>query len=531
MPFLEWAGTGSVLALVVTTSFPFRSYRQGQLEAIEAAQAAFAAGKRFVIIEAPTGSGKSAIAVTLAREAASSYIVTAQKILQDQYVQDFPDLALMKGRANYPCLIAPTHAAAAPCIAGRKLPECVQCPYFTAKDEAMAASTATMNYAYYLAELNYAGGFGERSLLVLDEAHNAEAALMNFVQVTLSDTQLALCGVVGRIPNALDDLEYFDFAAELLPELEARSLLLENQLKVERTGSEMSVTLLRNKRWLDGTARRIRHLLASYDDGEADWVVERTRNGSGQSITFKPVRVDAFAHELLFASTDRALLLSATILDAPTYLRSLGIAPEDAEIITVESNFPPENRPIVLQPSARLTRHHLENDLPRLTDAVARIMAQHPAEKGVIHAHSYRIAAHLARNLPAEARERIVTHYDSSGRDAALAQHCSSPDATVLLTPSMTEGIDLAEDRARWQVICKIPYPFLGDLQIKVRTEQDPAWYQWRTCLTVVQAYGRSVRSETDYAVTYLLDADFPAFLRRQKGRLPLWFLEAVRDA
>jgi hypothetical protein len=33
-----------------------------------------------------------------------------------------------------------------------------------------------------------------------------------------------------------------------------------------------------------------------------------------------------------------------------------------------------------------------------------------------------------------------------------------------------------------------------------------------------VQAYGRAVRSEDDHAVTYLLDADAPAFLQRQRG-------------
>jgi ATP-dependent DNA helicase DinG len=102
--------------------FPFKVPRKGQLEAIAAAREAFARGKRFVVIEAPTGSGKSGVAVTLAREASSAYLLTAQKLLQDQYGRDFPELALMKGRANYRCLVAPTHAAAAPCIAGRKFP-------------------------------------------------------------------------------------------------------------------------------------------------------------------------------------------------------------------------------------------------------------------------------------------------------------------------------------------------------------------------------------------------------------------------
>ena len=138
----------------MSARFPFESYRQGQREALEQARNAFEAGKRFVVIEAPTGSGKSAIAVTLAREAKTSYLLTAQKLLQDQYGRDFPDLSLMKGRANYPCLVAPTHAAAAPCIAGRRFPECDDCPYFVAKDVAMAAHGTIMNYAYYLAELN-----------------------------------------------------------------------------------------------------------------------------------------------------------------------------------------------------------------------------------------------------------------------------------------------------------------------------------------------------------------------------------------
>ena len=121
-------------------SFPFPTFRAGQREALEQAREAFEAGKRFVVVEAPTGAGKSAIAVALAREARSAYVLTNQKILQDQYVNDFPDLALMKGRSNYDCLVAPTHAAAAPCIAGKRFPACEECPYFTAKGVAMAAN-------------------------------------------------------------------------------------------------------------------------------------------------------------------------------------------------------------------------------------------------------------------------------------------------------------------------------------------------------------------------------------------------------
>ena len=509
-------------------SFPFKTYRKGQKEALAQARAAFKSGKRFVVLEAPTGEGKSAIAVTLAREAQSAYVLTAQKLLQDQYVRDFPDIALMKGRANYPCLIAPTHAAAAPCIAGRKLPECDDCPYFLAKDTAMAATNVTMNYAYYLAELNYSGGFQPRDLLILDEAHNAEASLMSFIGVTLSDARLSSVGIPERIPSAIDDLEYFDFAEDIMPLLSGRSREIEHGLKKDAMSSQLALSQMQHKQYLDSQFKRLELLLHSRQEDYIEWVVERGRNSDGQWLSFKPVTVSSFARELLFGFADRVLMLSATILDAPTYLRSLGISPEEAEVIGVSSDFPPENRPIYLRPVARLTRHHLEKDLPKLVGEIAELCKAHPEDKGLIHAHSYKIAAYIAQHLPPECKKRLVTHYSSDGRDAALEQHTRSKKPTILLSPSMTEGIDLADELSRWQVICKIPYPYLGDPQVKRRKELDSAWYDWRTCLTVVQAYGRSVRSREDFAVTYILDADFPAFLKRQQKRLPSWFLEAV---
>lgn len=510
--------------------FPFKTPRKGQLEAIAAARDAFARGVRFVVIEAPTGSGKSGVAVTLAREAGSAYLLTAQKLLQDQYGRDFPDLALMKGRANYRCLVAPTHAAAAPCITGRKFPECDDCPYFCAKDEAMAASSALMNYAYYLTELNYQGGFGPRELLVLDEAHNAEGALMSFVEVTLSDVQLRRVGVAETLPTVFDDGEFFDFAEDVVPLLKGRRRELEAQLKGAKLPAEVALELLAHKGWLDTQLARLELLTYSRDEENVEWVVERASGSDGQRVTFKPVKVAAFAEPLMFRFGERVLMLSATILDPPTYLRSLGIEPEDAEVITVASDFPPENRPIYPKPVARLTRHHLERDLPKLVHEITELLESHPDDKGMIHTHTYKIAAYIARSLPKRHAARLVTHYGAEGRNDALEKHLKSRQPTVLLTPSMTEGIDLPGDLSRWQVICKLPYPYLGDPQIARRREFDPAWYDWRTCLTVVQAYGRSVRSKDDFAVTYVLDADFGAFVKRQRSRLPGWFLEAIQE-
>ncbi len=511
-------------------AFPFPAYREGQRETLDAVRAAFADGARFVVLEAPTGSGKSAIGVALAREARDAYLLTAQKLLQDQYLRDFHDLALMKGRANYDCLVQPTHAAAAPCLAGRTFPECDACPYFRAKDVAMAADRTVMNYAYHLAETNHAGGFGPRELLVLDEAHGVETALMRFVEVRLSDEDLTRHGVHGRLPQGDDRFELIEGVLDLVPALHARGRTLQNELETTPPHGARAADLYRTKRWLDQLQARLATLAGSVDEGDTEWVAETGRDPAGRTVALRPVEVAGLAEPLLFRFGERVLLMSATILDAETYLRALGIDEADAAVVRAESTFPAERRPIQLRPVARLTRHYLTNDLPKLVGEVERLMRRHDDEKGVVHAHTYRIARAIRDGLPLDLRGRLRTHASATDRDATLTEHLNDPGPTVLLTPSMTEGIDLAGDAARWQAICKVPYPYLGDPQVAARQAIDPDWYAWRTCLTVVQAYGRSVRGPDDRAVTYLLDAAFPALLRRQRARLPDWFLDAVQE-
>ena len=97
----------------------------------------------------------------------------------------------------------------------------------------------------------------------------------------------------------------------------------------------------------------------------------------------------------------------------------------------------------------------IDNTLPKLAKAVKSILEQHKNEKGIIHAHSYKIAHYLRRSIKSS---RILIH-DSSNRDEILRKHVNSKKPTVLLSPSMTEGVDLSDEASRFQVICKVPYP------------------------------------------------------------------------
>ena len=88
----EWEySTYSKINPEVEQYFPFEKPRQHQLETISEIKEAIDKGYKYIVLEAGTGTGKSAIAATLTSMFSSSYIFTVTKQLQDQYIEDFKD--------------------------------------------------------------------------------------------------------------------------------------------------------------------------------------------------------------------------------------------------------------------------------------------------------------------------------------------------------------------------------------------------------------------------------------------------------
>src|SRR5216684_7182813 len=90
--------------------FPFcGSIRPAQEKALAAIEHARDSGKKFVLLELPTGTGKSAVAIAAAKWASTwgtgAYILSPQKALTAQYMRDFENEGLveLRGRASYRC--------------------------------------------------------------------------------------------------------------------------------------------------------------------------------------------------------------------------------------------------------------------------------------------------------------------------------------------------------------------------------------------------------------------------------------------
>lgn len=538
--------------------FPHGEFRSGQKECIEAILNAFANGKKFVILEGPTGSGKSAIGMTIARFFQESYYLTTQKILQDQLIRDFshiPSVKALKGRNAYHCnywetymelyhddptkmaimnrlaqdpVVGPTMANPnLTCDQGvckikdrtSKCQMCMQrgsCPYWNALADAVGSSTCLMNFHSFLYQTTVtAERFKPRNLLIVDEAHNTEAQLMDFISLTITDRDLENVNF-PRFDTAREYADYFDYIN--LPDIlrqKCQIAAFAQDFKAEERWKKM---LLQYQYFLDSV-------------NQGDWIVKWEDNKNHRKVVIKPIFVDAQASRYLFRFGEKVLLMSATIFMPKVLYESLGINPDDAYAYRMSNRFPLENRPIYFKPAGSMSFKNKQETLPKLVTQVEEISTKHHNQRGIVHTHNFEIAKHIIDNSSRKLKSRILFQEDFNDKDEMLKEH-QSRNNSIIVAPAMHEGLDLKGDLSRFQIICKIPYPsFAENDQLKIRMQLSQDYYDWLTALKLVQSYGRSIRSEDDWADTYILDADFSMFKNKAAKRLlPKWFIDAIRQ-
>ena len=69
----------------------------------------------------------------------------------------------------------------------------------------------------------------------------------------------------------------------------------------------------------------------------------------------------------------------------------------------------------------------------------------------------------------------------------------------------------------------------LDDLRISKLSKQQPRWYTLKMWARLIQACGRSTRSEKDSSVTYILDAAFNRELSRDTSFIPKYFKDRIK--
>ena len=121
---------------------------------------------------------------------------------------------------------------------------------------------------------------------------------------------------------------------------------------------------------------------------------------------------------------------------------------------------------------------------------------------------------------------RFIFH-GSHDREEKIQLFKQSKGNKILVSAYAWEGVDFPYDEARFQVICKNPFPNIGDKQVKERDRIDFGWLYRQQCLVLSQMYGRTNRAPDDFSVTYLLDQDIERILGA-KTLVTDYFLEAL---
>ena len=529
--------------------FPYKEPRQQQIDAIDKILNSFVNDKKYFALEAGTGVGKSAVAATVAQflihngNSKENFLdgaifVTTQKLLQDQYERDFSKAGMksIKSSRNYKCKYKKFNT----CGDGQaeiRMQEkgssywntCTfSCNYKEAKEDFIKSKLSVTNFPYLLTESNFSGKIKPRQFLVIDEAHNVETELSKFIEISVTErfTQQVL---KVELPELTTHHQAFTWIEDVyFPKLTSYMKHVERTLeKYNKVKEKLSqfVSLTRQLQMMQGHHQRLTYFLEVHS--KENWVFELQKSQvKGLSkFSFKPIDVSQYAQQYLLRLGFHILFMSATLIDSDKFFHMIGIDKDKAASLHLPSPFPVENRPILYVPIGRMTSKEIDNSLPNLSEAIKKILEQHKNEKGIIHTHSYKIANYLRNNI--KSRRLLVPN--SNNREEILKKHLSSKKPTVLISPSMTEGVDLEGDASRFQVVCKVPYPFLGDKLVKKRMNKWNWWYSFQTTKTVIQAVGRSVRSKDDTAVTYILDADWDRFYGRNRKLFPSDFRSCLK--
>lgn len=532
--------------------FPFQKIRDEQKQAIEFAIDEFEKGKKFVILELGTGVGKSATGITIARymeqhgdvikneegdKLTGAYVVTTQKILQEQYLRDFGPsrgtqlVRSIKSSNNYTCSFYKDQTCAESkrilSRLGKQLTgtefqkHCKnQCSYSIEKQEFIDSPISVTNFPYILAESTYAGKLEPRATLVIDEAHNAEQELGKFVEVTFSE-KFSKDVLKCKLPKSDDQKSVFDWIKGTYKK-SAKKHVADIEKLLQKLGDNIEGYGSYSKQYelLEKHLSKIDQFIDFYD--QENWIMNVVypnldNKKAGKKYEFKPINVSKYSHQNLFRLGGRVLLMSATIVDNDIFCESLGIEKSQSAYLSIPSPFLVANRPIHFLPVGSMSKNCIDLTLPKIADVVKLILGKHENEKGIIHCSNYKVAKYIKENVVCD---RLMLH-DSSDREVILKQHIQSTDPTVLLSPSMMEGVDLHDDLSRFQIICKVPFPYLGDLVVKKRMEKNKFWYPYMTAKSIIQSLGRSIRNENDFAISYILDADWERFYRNNSSMFP----------
>lgn len=539
----------SNLDWMVYWSFKGHNPRNSQIKLINEINWAIGEGYKNIILEAGTGTGKSAIATTLANMYDDSYILTMTKQLQEQYLDDFGEMLVeIKGRGNYKCNYK---GSCDFCIKSEyNLRKCSDCEFSLAFKQAVEAENVITNYDF----LYYAGVanplLNSRELLILDEAHNLERKMLMLSSSDLNREYIStkfgidIFEPLMHATKSMNDLKrnskyWVRLCDDLINECKKRIKKIEGdanktvQVTLDEFESDPSKysnfdyvekqNLEQDMKTFVSISLGLHHNELIIDLPNKDEILDGKMDISAE---FKPYSVLDDTQNLLKLGNIR-IFLTGTLGSKEKFCEWNNINLDETYYIYEKSPFDVANRPIYADFVGRMSgqRRGIPNwKNQRAIDKIKELLDRHQGQKGVIHTSSNEQAFWIIENL----KDYPLVFVGGEDRNIVLKEFTQSKENLILIGASIKDGVDFKGDLCRFQIVFKIPYPQLNE-QVKYRRDMDPKWFYYQTVMALMQAYGRGIRDTDDWCVMYIIDSSFKQLFDYNRGFFNEYFIEAVQ--
>ena len=514
-----------------------------------------------VTLSAPTGTGKSIIGAVTAEvlhklespdlHAGASFLLSPTNILSEQYFKTFQEgrdpldtrFRMIKGAANFQCAalstdIEPQTAEMCALRLFQKSGEqsmidtfCNGCEYALQKRLRDRSRHLITNYAYYFIDRMYTQMMAKRTVCVYDEAHlindlftehNAiyvsDSRLKKMSEEILANLSISDVGVFKKIKDVTNLVKegkvaksnYKDVLLTLAEVYGIVTELAQNAADAAGNDHKRYIAMSKLSKKYFGLGCKIGDLFEYNYDHAFDFKPANPKyNQSENELSVKPIFVaDMFG---VLNNAKYNLLMSGTLGEVYAN-RTLTL--ENNKHIRLAPTFPVENKKVIFYKPQALSKDSLQLNqvATKLKSACQEIVKYHTdkKERGIILTPSFALSEMIAdtiskANLPV----RIFEHHKGDKLSLALNRFKDySGGPAVMITASGFEGMDLPGDLSRYQILVKAPYASLGEARVKLILEKYPDLYKLLCLMKMVQGAGRSVRSPTDYATTYILDSN-----------------------
>lgn len=479
---------------------PISAWRSGQEEFIYSACTNI---KRAKALCAPTGFGKGVSLVAVALITGEpTCIVTSNKGLQEYYSKTFAHLGMVdiRGRNNYPCAMREDYTCEDGNHARCPYKGTVACPSSQAEMRAATSNLVVTNYSKWCAAKKYGQGMQHFRQVIFDEGHHTFGALASSMQIVLNHREI-------EKDLKMEFLAGLD--SESFPAWKQWALIAKRaadvayiQAKARITGvSDPKPNWVRHCTHMQNLMRRLATLAAA---SPTEWIVEQIEQG----YKFDPIRPGRYAEAGLLFRVPRILVASATL--RPKSMFMIGIGKDNFDFQEFNSDFDPKNCPIYYIPTMRVDSK--AKDLSPVWNVLDRIAARRRDRKGIVHTISFTRRDEILAN--SHFASSMIFNEKGSPAIETVDLFKASPPGSILVSPSVDTGYDFPGSDAEWQFICKIPFE-PPSLILKAREALDSEYRPYLAIQTLVQAFGRIIRSREDRGENFIPDEHLSWFLPR----------------